>query len=222
MKEYNVAPTKEFYYSQRNNELRPSASCQCTSTVTALNILGIEFPKDDKFKQPEDSLLNFINTSKEVDEFYKKFDNYSYTQYINSGKDAKNFTPPQEVHGVLSYGTNLWLGKNVDTFKIGITTQDILFEFISGRPVVFSGVFNKFHHVVCGVGFTTSQETEIKSPTDIDLTKVINVIINDPYGDYRYGYSNLNGCNIRMPFEDFRSMINTTGSLTKNAHFYKK
>lgn len=108
----NLAKGKD-YYQQRNNELRPGASCNTTSMVQALSILGFDFPKSEKYKQPEDALTAFI---------------------LEKGGNP-------EAHADLSRFTNQWIGKDVTKFSTSLSIDFILSEIKNGRPVVLSGTF---------------------------------------------------------------------------------
>jgi len=225
MKIYNVSDGKK-YLSQRDNSLRPSFTCNVTSMVAALTYLGITLPVNEKFAQPEDALEDFMLNNTNVDAYYAKIEPSGYKQYIASGKDYKKTTPPNENHAVLSFGTNLWLGKNegeLTTFSTNVSVQDMLFGTTNGLPAVLSGVFNGLHHVVALVGFVTTQEEVINSVADLDFNKVQRIIIDDPYGDFKTNYTVADGNNVTLTLEQFKNILNPSGnSSAKWAHTFKK
>lgn len=216
---------KDPYYSQRNNQLRPFISCNVTSMVSALDYAGYTFPTDPQYKQPEDSLLNFLLTNPEVDAEYAKVYPVEYRKYIATGKDPKKSTPPNEFHTILSSGTNLWMGKKrgeVTRLRWDLNLRSMLFEFLQHRPIVVSGVFGKLHHIVCAVGFETTQIGifNVAQPEDIEVDKVVSVIIEDPYGDYRTEYKEISGKDVRMSVADFNLFINVQGQPQKWGHLF--
>lgn len=218
---------KDPYYSQRNNQLRPFISCNVTSMIAALDYAGYTFPTDAKYQQPEDSLLNFLLTNPEVDAEYARIYPVEYKKYQVTGKDPKKSTPPNELHTILSSGTNLWMGKKrgeITRLRWDLSLREMLFEFINHRPIVVSGVFGKLHHIVCAVGFDTTQTNifKIEKPEEIDVDKVVSVIIEDPYGDYRTAYTDKNGKDVRMPASDFSLFINVQGQPQKWGHLFVK
>jgi hypothetical protein len=132
----NLAKGKD-YYQQRNNELRPGASCNSTSMVQALSIMGLAFPKSE-YKQPEDALTAYI---------------------IAQGGNP-------EIHADLSRFTNQWMSKDVTKFSTALPVDSILLEIKNGRPVVLSGTFpghptpmkSHYGHIVTLVGYEESKK----------------------------------------------------------------
>jgi hypothetical protein len=223
---------KDPYYSQRNNQYTlngisySSRACQVTSMVSALDYAGYTFPKDEKWEQPEDSLLNFILTSPEIDTAYQQLFPEEYKKYIESGRNPKTTYPPEELHSLLSLGTNLWMGKKageITKFRFDLNIKEILFELLNKRAVVQSGVFVNLHHVVAVVGFTTNQDLEgIVDYNEIDLEKVVHFYVEDPYGNYHTDYKDLDGKDIVMSVEDYKNIFNVQDSETKWGHLFIK
>jgi hypothetical protein len=103
------------YFSQRNNELDPAVSCQCTAMVQALAILGYQFPAG-RHAQPEDNLRSFIK--------------------------GQGCNP--EIHATLSKLTNMWMGRTVTHFSTDVLIADIFYNIDAALPVVLSGSFPGF------------------------------------------------------------------------------
>jgi hypothetical protein len=59
---YNLSPTKENYYSQRNNKIDPNNTCKPTATIEALALAGWPFPQNEHYPQPEDALTALCRT----------------------------------------------------------------------------------------------------------------------------------------------------------------
>lgn len=206
-------------YSQRNNQLRPGISCNVTSMVMMLSYAGYSFPKG-KYSQPEDNLLDFLLTDEGVNKYYKKIDPHSYKKYINSDKDPEVSFPPNEVHTVLSEGTNLWMKSKCTVFYERRLITDLLYQLILGRASVISGVFNGLHHVVTLVGFVTQQDPNtVVSVKDIHVPYIQSIIIDDPYGDYRTSYVSTKGDNVELSWSDFVEIVKPQKeTLVKRAH----
>lgn len=238
----NVSDNKE-NYSQRNNkyvhlnengvvDVSAATMCNCTSICMALDYNGWQFPKSSKWAQPEDAFADFIMNSREIDKFYASYAPALYRDYKANTVDAKGkptYYTPNEVHKVLEFATNAWLGTNVDAFKENVDIFEILKELINGRACVISGVFNGLHHIVTLVG------AEWKLPTSgADVYNVVDsifktyklpdfFIIDDPYGDFTLQYkAGFSGNDIRMTKEQFLSMIKPlNNNVCKMAHFIK-
>ena len=226
MIEINVRGTDP-YYSQRNNKVRPLASCNVTSMVAALDYAGYIHPVSSKYDQPEDNLMDFMLTNPEVDAEYQKLFPDEYKKYIASGKNPKTSYPPSELHALLSLGTNLWMGRKrgeITKFRWDLTLRDIVYEFIQKRPVVTSGVFAKLHHVICLTGVQTSQVgiMRVDKAQGIEVDKIIGIIIEDPYGDFHTNYTTQRGKDIIMTLSEFNSFINVQGQPLKWGHTFVK
>lgn len=244
----NVSDNKE-NYSQKNNQfiheimwngktvadVKASTMCNVTSICMALDYNGWVFPDLGKWKQPEDALGDFIMKSAEVDEYYKTKMPALYKDYATKkchekdGKVIVDYYTPNEVHAVLAYGVNKWLGCEVDTFKENADIFDILKELINGKACVISGVFNGLHHIVTLVGaewllngYSGNVYGAINSIAEAKKMPQ-TIIIDDPYGDFRQGYkTGFSGNDIKIPFNDFIKMIKPVGNAKiKMCHFIK-
>ena len=206
-------------FSQRNNQVRPGASCNVTSMVMMLDYAKIRLPTGP-YKQPEDNLLTFLLSDKRVEEYYREVAPADYAKYIQTGKDPEISFPPNEVHMVLSFGTNLWLGKQVTKFYGELPIASLLYQTVAGRSCVISGEFAGLHHVVTLVGFSSTQDpSTVLKVEDIDMTQVLSIIIDDPYGDYRSGYKIQRGDGVEMPWSTFVEFVKPQkNALAKRAH----
>ena len=230
---FNVSKNK-LNYSQRNNnfvfkhgaaEIKNSTMCNVTSMCMALDYAGYQFPTGLS-TQPEDNLADFLVNDSKVDAFYKEKMPAMYAAY-KAGKEG--CYPPNEVHEVLAYGTNLWMGTTAVNFSTNVKISDIKKQLlIEGRPVVMSGLFNNLHHVVCLVGLTFevpdnvlkfSYARQIKYISDNKIPPS-EIIIDDPWGnplkDYKEGIS---GNDIKLPWSFFINNMKPLGNATvKWAH----
>lgn len=217
-------------YSQLNNEINPKNTCNTTSMVMALDYMGYKFPDyDSEYKQPEDQLTEFCLTSPVVREFYGKLSPTMYNQWIeemaenekkySSIKDFKfdKSYPPNEVHAVLSFATNKWLGvENATNFRMDLTIEDITKELIDRKPVVVSVKFGKLNHILTLTGVKIERNDESWTP--------ISFYADDTYGkfDFRTGKYNMSvsGNNCEMFAADLVPCMKAIGSSLKWGHLF--
>jgi hypothetical protein len=211
------------YFSQRNNEVRPFGTCNDTSYVAGLSYRNVVFPPG-QYSQPEDNLTTFMLNDPRVDAFYKAQYPSDYAKYIAANKDPKLSTPANEMHVVLAYGVNLWLGKQPGeacVYRTGVHTTDILFSLVRGKPVIQGGIWDSLHHITCTSGFATNQDNilQVKSAQEIDMSQLQYIIVEDPYGDFHTGYNSPNGKDIHLTPEEYKAIETNQGSDIKNGHF---
>jgi hypothetical protein len=211
------------WFSQRNNQLFYWDACNVTSMVAALTYSGIKLPSDPKYDQPEDSLLSFLRSDSRVDLEYQKLFPDMYNIYIANNRDPHKCTPPNELHPLLSYGTNLWLGgdrEQYTKFRWDLTQQEVIYEIVKGHAVVQSGLWANLNHITCMTGLDTNQD-DIINITDInqiDLSKITNMIMEDPWGDYHDNYKTQRGRDIVVSQSDYLSLVKPFNSNTKWGH----
>jgi hypothetical protein len=229
MTRLNVAEAKP-YVSQRDNVERPLITCNTTSMVMGLEYNGYNLPTRDPAyptvneQQPEDLLTKFMLTNEKVSGYYKCLNIEEWIRWQKNLDEPDNCIPPNEYHAVLAYGTNLWLGKEVVTFTT-ISIQSILFKMIQDYvAVVQSGKWAGLNHITCITGFETEQNDILSLPKleDIDLKLMTNIIMQDPYGDYRTRYKEKNGKDIIVPFDSYVSLVKPLASDKKWVHLVKK
>jgi len=210
------------YYSQRNNRIRPLETCAPTSMIDALVASGIALPETDD-EQPEDALTHFLEHDPRVIDFYRNNDQAWIREFYAAGR------PPNEIHPVLAYGTNLWLGRpDLVRFTWSATVTGIAIALRRGSAVVVSGEWpcamrdgsiKEIGHVVAVVGFETAQDTVREDP-HLDGELISAFIIDDPYGDYRTLYRERRGDDVVCSLADFKAYTKTRfQSEAKLAHF---
>lgn len=204
---FNISKDDD-YHSQRNNNFVPIDSCQTTSAIMALKASGIDFdyPKD---MQPEDYLTS-ITDSKEAHDFMRE----------NAPWAIKQGIPPAQVHIVLEWAINKLVGRTVDKFTTTAKIEDLLFNILDNKASLISGRFTDYGHVVCLVGFETTQENinEVTRSEDINLWKVKNFIIDDPYGNPLTEYKDYHGNNIKLTYRQFNNYTRQYNKNKKWAH----
>lgn len=148
---FHIYVSKKDYYTQRNNEIDPLVSCNVTSMIQAADILGVSkrFPKDSKYKQPEDALRHLIESA---------------------GEDPT-------VHSTLSSFTNKFLKDDFTSFSTVNLVTDLLRDIREGRPVVLSGNFPYINskgkkmtlgHINTLIGYETDDNNELSKVTILD------------------------------------------------------
>lgn len=167
-------------YSQRNNELLPTSACNVTAMCQALHIGGYTFPKG-KYAQEEDNLMYFILHDSRVQSFYKSI-----------GSTAN----PYEIHEVLCYATNLWMGRDVCD-RIHNISQNKLIELnqqhccvlLSGHYPSYTG--RSIDHITCC--------------HDVEHD---GIRMTDSWGDYHTLYTEQHAQrNVFMSWDDFYEYI---------------
>lgn len=197
-------------YSQRNNEYIDEITnkniahsmCNITSYCMAYSFIGGKFPnKSKKYSQEEDKALEFIRRNKETLKYYETILPLYYKAWKNNEKD--NY-PPEQIHAVLSFGFNKYVEYKASSFNEKTNIDDIIKEIINNnQPMVMSGKFGKFNHIVCLVGLVAKKEI-LSHLGERSLLKYIDsFIIDDPYGDYHENYKIIKGNDIIMSKEDF-------------------
>jgi hypothetical protein len=229
IKTYNVSVNLP-NYSQRNNEyvwekkkliINNASTCNTTSICMAASYAGWKFPKEpfSQYKQEEDRLTAFCLEDPRVSEFYKSILPTFWQEWQDGEKDA---LPPNQVHRVLEYATNLWFGSTAVTFSETVSIKDILNQVIAQNlPVVVSGVLPKssvapgnINHIVVVVGVKF----------DVVNHEAISIIIDDPWGNVIEGYEKrLPGNDIIIPFDFFKEHFKPVNDLNRKwAYLFKR
>lgn len=226
--EFNVSSNLP-NYSQRNNEYIDEITnkkiacnmCNVTSYCMAYSYTGGAFPPigSSKYSQEEDRFLEFLRNSKDVLNYYKNLNLAYYNSWKNNEKDCY---PPEQIHDVLNYAFNLWVGWKSATFIPNASIDSMIKEIITNnKPMVVSGKFGKLNHIVVLTGVVVDKEA-INNINSVNLLKFVkSFIIDDPYGDFRTEYSSYKGNDVRMTSEQFLSIFKPVDNrLNKMCHFF--
>lgn len=200
LKEINIS-TGFINSSQRNNEILPSVACGPTNMIQALEYTGWEIDQRifPELKQPEDKLMKFTRTNETVLNYYKK----KYKNlFINWQEEAKALKKdgeelwqvncpkayaPNEVHDVMNFATNLFLGYTEEDIKNGhratwleneFNLDDVVYQLTIGNPVVTSVRFGNCGHYITIVG--AQYRKYLCAPY------VVNLIIDNTYGKFNF------------------------------------
>lgn len=239
-------------YSQKNNQICPNSACGPTNMVQALEYAGWEWNNEftQAFKQPEDCLLHFTRTNKDVLEYYRtKYKNMydNWTEEASEIAEKKGIElweaeclksyPPNELHDVMSYATNLFIGytaedlkklpkRPVTRFYNSFTESDVAKSILQEKPVVTSVVFRGGGHYVTIVGLVVDDNFDVDVALGMDKVAakancehIISYIIDNTYGKFNFetnSYEAVSGNDEEIPRSTFLSIVRPV------SHFFSK
>ena len=200
LKEINVS-ANFLNSSQRNNEILPSVACGPTNMIQGLEYAGWEFDtrKFPELKQPEDKLMKFTRTDERVLEYYKTKYRNMFNNWQEEAKSLKKdgeelwqvncpkANAPNEVHDVMNFATNLFLGYSKEDIEQGhfATRLENMFDLPTvvhclqlGLPVVTSVRFGGCGHYITIVGAQYKKE--------LTVNNIDNLIIDNTYGRFNF------------------------------------
>lgn len=212
MKEFNVSKGFE-NYSQRNNVITPLDACGPTNFIQALEYAGWQWDNSifPELNQPEDKLCKFTRTNKDVLAYYEKhyygmFKNWQNESNKLAKEQGKKYWevrcidsyPPNEVHDVMSYAVNLFLGyspkdlvekRPVSKFVNKFDEALVVYNIINKLPVVSSvDPFKRGSgHYITIVGFVAEDDFDEKATFNSQLlSKIKEYIIDNTYGKFDF------------------------------------
>lgn len=220
MKEINISSGHD-NYSQRNNEIDSANACGPTNFIQALDYAGWVLDESflPQFKQPEDKLMYFTRTSKDVLDYYKLHYRAMYNNWIAEATEnakiqkkeiwqvaCKKAYPPNEVHDVMSYAVNLFVGysaeelasmkqRPVTRFYNAFNEYDLVWQLAKKKLPIISSVdpFKRGGgHYITIVGLVADDGFAIPSSYDevlnkkIEISKISSYIIDNTYGKFDF------------------------------------
>lgn len=217
MIEFNVSKGFD-NYSQRNNEIDSNNVCGPTNFIQGFTYSGWSWDNSmyPELKQPEDKLTKFVRTNKEVLKYYETHYGPMYRNWISeSTKLAKeqkkeywqvaciDSYPPNEVHDVMSFGANLFIGytaqdiqdlqrRPVTRFYNEFDENEVIWQICKGLPVISSvDPFKRGGgHYITIVGFVADDDFQkpvnYADRANIDFSKIKEYIIDNTYGKFDF------------------------------------
>jgi len=194
------------YYTQRNNKKRPASACNVTAATQACMITDNKFPHPEGM-QPEDFLMELLET-KEA---------WSLLNTVLPGALCN----PWNTSHCIAWAVNKAVGQRVCKVET-ITLQEMIYHIYYGGSVVVGGKFTQSGHFVCIVGLETDQDIDtVRSPFDIDISKIKNIIVDDPWGDYMKNYKCTNGNDVFVPISVFINLIFGKNKVKTSQVYYR-
>lgn len=204
---------KDEYHTQINNRRYPFSACNVTSGIMFLKSNGVAFnnPTDE---QDEDYFM-FLMRSRDA---YEKMEElaswtvrdkgYKVTNWLDQGQLSQRYKyPPSEVWQCLEWGINRLAGQRIGQLRWGASLWDLFFEIAKKRTVMTGGKWlpSGGGHFNVTVGLVTSQTgiVDVRYPGEVDVRKIREVIVDDPYGDFNTGYNDHRGNSVHIKIEDY-------------------
>ena len=142
---------------------------------------------------------------------------------------TKGCYTPNEVHSVLAYAFNRWIGRKDKpsvTFRDDVTLFELLKELKEGRAVVMSGRFpyngkngpTEIGHINTLVGIDTGVINHIDP---LLKYKPVKFIFDDPWGSVHQNFAPGTGDDVELDYEQFIKWYKNCGSTIKWAHIFK-
>ena len=149
-----------------------------------------------------------------------------YNQFIKERESQKNLPiekckfidsyPPNEVHMVLSYAVNKFIGCNATYFKELASIDEIIEQLTMSKPVVISVKFGNLNHILTLVGVELYEKG--------NEWKVSKFFADDTYGKFNFEtgkYEKVSGNDCEFTYEQLvPCMKNLSNKDKKYAHFF--
>lgn len=169
-------------FTQRDNQLRPSGSCNVTAAANALDCLGLKIFDNENtnhLKQPEDKLFAMLESEKAYKEFKK---------YVKDFDPKKSEVRPRHYSEMIA-----WVSNEATKVKTAIwkeRTFDEIIKAVSDKYlVIISGAFSASGHFIL-----------LKGQTEKEFW------VDDSWGDFTTAYKNKNGHNVKYTKELIRTI----------------
>lgn len=198
------------YHTQVNNRYVPLSSCNTTSAIMWLLDCHVPFWFPASM-QPEDYLTQ-ITESDEAYAYMKKVAPWAW-----EGSTPR--LPPRQVHACLAWAINRLAKREVARFRTNVTYQELASELARGRAAILSTTLTQSGHVVTLVGVRSRQSLEeLRDPARVRLQDVAGWTVDDPYGDWRTGYSSHRGNDVPLTHDELDRFAKKIRSNEKWAH----
>lgn len=167
------------HYSQRNNAFDPLNACMPTAYGTFLDGNKIKYSNPSGLPS-DDFFMSLLRSDAAKHLRDKKYPHLS--KY-----------PPNEIHGMYHYFLEpLICGGKISDFRTDLTYDKIIEILDKGQIIMTSGSFPSIPgHAFCFIGYDDNGFLRL----------------SDPYGDYRTGYSDKNGYDVKMNPTDFEKYV---------------
>lgn len=198
----------EDYYSQRNNEYsktikgkkgittaNSSVMCNFTVLCEALDLSNWRIPRNGKYRQAEDNLMDFtINSCLKSNSWFAKKMPVMWKAWCVDGAEFNSHSNkweepywPNEIHEVIEHYVNEWLGcYNADKFTTNCLIKDIVNQIYTNKiPVPISVKFGSLNHIILLTGFENNiNENDFEESLNKGYPIIASFIYDDPYGPF--------------------------------------
>lgn len=191
---------RDDYYTQRNNkEQWRNRSCMASTRAMFYRANKIIYTNPSDLSD-DDYFASLLETQEAKDFCYVK-----YPWAYNKNRPEKSINP-MEVHGMYHSWLDIKVtGKRQSDFITNLTFDDYTNSILNkGIAIMTSGTFGEISgHAVLIMGYDTNTN---------------ELIIADPWGDYKSMYKNTRGYGIRMNCDEFNNHIKPSESFQKWGH----
>jgi hypothetical protein len=210
MKKMKINLSPDDYYTQRNNKWDDPITPFHESTVACKNTTRVMFYKGNKIPFASDP------TEKWADDDYfmdllrgQKAREWAKNNFNDWRASYKELNEVNEMYP-------LWLdvqvcGKIVSEFRENCSYEEMIAYLDNDKVIATSGIMpcimktgiiGKIHHAFLIMGYTNSG----------------NLLIADPWGDYKTMYTSQKGYNVEMSKDDFFKLVKNVNTPYKWAH----
>lgn len=191
--------SSDWYFTQRNNHIRPAAACMPTARAMFYHGNGIAYHSDPMKKLADDDyFMSLLNSQSAISMAKVK-----YPWAV--GENGMLSIPPNEIHGMYhSWLDHKVCGRRTSNFRTDLTVDDYIEAMERGEVIMTSGAFPESHlagHAFCIIGFDGK-----------------NFRLADPWGDWTRRYRIYGGYDIEMSKDEFIEHVKPVGSEKKWGH----
>lgn len=202
----------------QNNKINIENKTPVSPMLMALDYTGYKFPLIKEDENIEDVFLKFCLQSTEVLDFYKKISPTMFDAWVN---EKDNNYPPTNVHKVLNFAANKFLGiEDATYFNEKATLSEIIKELTEYKPVVVSVEFGKNNYTLCLTGIT------LETNDDGESWMPIKFYADDIYGRFdipnKKYLTGISGMDSEYLVDDLIPLLKEKNTQFKYAHFFNK
>lgn len=173
-------------FSQRDNKIRPSGTCNFTAAANCLDYLEIPISDTVKRKFPQyEQVEDILTAYSETEPAYREFKKF-YPEFDAKTSEIR----PRHFSQMVAWVVNQCVG--FDVAKWGMRTfAEVVAAVEAKKPVVVSGKFTSFGHFIALKGITPDRDF---------------FWVDDSWGDYYTNYRKTDGHNLRYKTVDVKNL----------------
>jgi len=178
---------------------------------------------DVPYKQFEDNLMYYTRHDTKILEYYSRTYPNLYNDWVKevdeltkNGVDANKYAiksyPPNELHLVLSFAVNNFVGMGTITNYETQGIETIIRRIKNGESLVVSGTFEGLNHIVCVCGLQYELETG----------RTYGFIIDDPWHKTLRYKEKKTGDDSIITYDEFLQYVKPVNNKEKACHIFKR